>query len=135
MGELADVTVADSRHEAQICYCGEPNCVGTIGGKTQTDIGGMDDLFLEALGILDEVNSGGMKGSRKKKARHLDEDYVPILTPITDPAQANKVSAAMRQSVENPTMMGRLIERVKVSCELEAEADFSSRTTPRCTGK
>lgn len=106
---------ADRRHEAQICYCGEPNCVGTIGGKTQTDIGGMDDLFLEALGILDEVNSGGMKGSRKKKARHLDEDYVPILTPITDPAQANKVSAAMRQSVENPTMMGRLIERVKVS--------------------
>lgn len=75
----------------------------------------MDDLFLEALGILDEVNSGGMKGNRKKKARHLDEDYVPILTPITDPAQANKVSAAMRQSVENPTMLGRLLERVKVS--------------------
>lgn len=75
-----------SRHEAQICYCGEYNCVGTIGGKTQTDVGGMDDLFLDgesgmssaltaALGILDEVNAGGMKGSRKKKARHLDEDY------------------------------------------------------------
>lgn len=39
---------ANSRsHEAQICYCGEYNCVGTIGGKTQTDVGGIDDLFLD----------------------------------------------------------------------------------------
>jgi hypothetical protein len=35
------------RHDAQICYCGEPNCVGTIGGKTQTDIGGMGDLLIQ----------------------------------------------------------------------------------------
>jgi SET domain-containing protein len=34
-------------HDAQVCYCGEPNCVGFIGGKTQTDIGGMDDLYLD----------------------------------------------------------------------------------------
>lgn len=33
-------------HEAQECYCGEPNCVGFIGGKTQTDVDGMDDLLL-----------------------------------------------------------------------------------------
>ncbi len=32
---------------AQPCYCGEPDCVGTIGGKTQTDVAAMDDLFLE----------------------------------------------------------------------------------------
>ena len=35
------------RHEAQPCHCGEPNCVGFIGGKTQTDIGAMDDLYLD----------------------------------------------------------------------------------------
>jgi histone-lysine N-methyltransferase SETD2 len=34
-------------HQAQTCYCGEPNCVGFIGGKTQTDIATMDDLFLD----------------------------------------------------------------------------------------
>lgn len=62
-------------HEAQICYCGEPGCVGFIGGKTQTDIGGMDDLFLDALGITEQVEAEGMKGSKKKKARHLDEDF------------------------------------------------------------
>jgi hypothetical protein len=35
------------RHDPQPCYCGEPNCVGFLGGKTQTDIGGMDDLYLD----------------------------------------------------------------------------------------
>lgn len=34
-------------HDAQVCYCGESNCVGFIGGKTQTDIAGMDDLYLD----------------------------------------------------------------------------------------
>ena len=34
-------------HDAQPCYCGEPNCVGFIGGKTQTDMAAMDDLYLE----------------------------------------------------------------------------------------
>jgi hypothetical protein len=55
------------RHDAQTCYCGEANCSGFIGGKTQTDIGAMDDLFLEALGL---------KGSKKKKGRKLGEDFV-----------------------------------------------------------
>lgn len=34
-------------YDAQICYCGEPNCSGFIGGKVQTDLGTMDDLYLE----------------------------------------------------------------------------------------
>ena len=36
-------------HDAQECFCDEPNCVGYIGGKTQTDIGVMDDLYLEGV--------------------------------------------------------------------------------------
>ena len=43
------------RHDAQPCYCGEPNCVGTIGGKTQTDIGGMNDLFLDGKFLVCKV--------------------------------------------------------------------------------
>jgi hypothetical protein len=34
-------------HDAQPCYCGEAKCVGFIGGKTQTDIAAMDDLYLD----------------------------------------------------------------------------------------
>lgn len=35
------------RYDAQICYCGEPVCSGFIGGKTQTDLGAMDELYLD----------------------------------------------------------------------------------------
>lgn len=63
-------------HDAQPCYCGEPKCVGFIGGKTQTDLAAMDDLYLDALGIADEVDRLGLKGSKKKKGKKLDEDFV-----------------------------------------------------------
>jgi len=62
-------------HVAQECFCGEPNCVGFIGGKTQTDIGGMDDLYIDALGIAEEVEALGLKGTKKKKGKKLDEDF------------------------------------------------------------
>ena len=119
-------------HDAQTCYCGEPNCVGTIGGKTQTDIGGMGDLLIQgecsrcstnrqhadivALGIADDVESMEMKGSKKRKARQLDEiDYIPILKPIPDPETAQKVAAAMRQTMENKRVLSYLLQRIKVS--------------------
>lgn len=38
-------------------------------------------LTLAALGIMDEVEEMGMKGSKKKKARHLDEDFVVSSLP------------------------------------------------------
>lgn len=47
LADRAGLILGRRRHTAQECYCGEPNCVGYIGGKTQTDIGGMDDLYLE----------------------------------------------------------------------------------------
>jgi hypothetical protein len=37
------------RHEAQECFCGEANCIGILGGKTQTDLGAMDDLYIDGL--------------------------------------------------------------------------------------
>lgn len=44
--------ILNTRHDAQECFCGEPNCVGYIGGKTQTDIGGMDDLYIEGMELI-----------------------------------------------------------------------------------
>ncbi|KAH9921135.1 uncharacterized protein B0H18DRAFT_1022083 [Fomitopsis serialis] len=71
-------------HDAQPCYCGEPNCVGFIGGKTQTDIAAMDDLYLDALGISEEVAVLGLKGSKKRKSKKLDEDFIPTLKPLIE---------------------------------------------------
>lgn len=41
----------NNSHEAQPCYCGEPNCVGFLGGKTQTDVAAMTDVVLEGMEI------------------------------------------------------------------------------------
>lgn len=69
-----------------------------------------------ALGIADDVESMEMKGSKKRKARQLDDiDYIPILKPIPDPETAQKVAAAMRQTLENTRVLSYLLQRIKVS--------------------
>jgi histone-lysine N-methyltransferase SETD2 len=56
-----------------------------------------------------------MKGSKKRKARQLDDiDYIPILKPIPDPETAQKVAAAMRQTMENSRVLSYLLQRIKV---------------------
>lgn len=67
--------------EPQTCYCGEPNCLGYIGGKTQTD-GAAPKLshhIIEALGLEDSEEwstATAKKGRRPKKSGDDDEDYV-----------------------------------------------------------
>ncbi|THH26928.1 hypothetical protein EUX98_g7264 [Antrodiella citrinella] len=100
-------------HDAQICYCGEPNCVGFIGGKTQTDIAAMDDLYLDALGISEEVEQLGLKGSKKKKGKKLDEDYLPTLKPLVE-KDVPKVVQAMRQTQSRKVLL-KLLTRVKIT--------------------
>lgn len=57
-----------------------------------------------------------MKGSKKRKARQLDDiDYIPILKPIPDAETAQKVAAAMRQTLENSRVLSYLLQRIKVS--------------------
>ncbi|KAI9432731.1 hypothetical protein H4582DRAFT_1820762 [Lactarius indigo] len=100
-------------HDAQPCYCGEDKCVGFIGGKTQTDIAGMDDLYLDALGIADEVDRLGLKGSKKKKSKKLDEDWMPILKPLAL-KEVPKVIQAMRQTQSRKVLV-KLLTRIKMS--------------------
>ncbi|TDL26882.1 hypothetical protein BD410DRAFT_782971 [Rickenella mellea] len=100
-------------HEAQPCYCGEPNCVGFIGGKTQTDVAAMDDLYLDALGITDEVEMYGLKGNKRKKGKKLDEDYMPILRPLLE-KDVPKVVQAVRQT-QSRKVMSKLLTRVKMT--------------------
>ncbi|EMD35141.1 hypothetical protein CERSUDRAFT_54162 [Gelatoporia subvermispora B] len=100
-------------NDAQPCYCGEPNCVGFIGGKTQTDLAAMDDLYLDALGISEEVESLGLKGSKKKKGKKLDEDYLPTLKPIIL-RDVPKVIQAMRQT-QSRKVMFKLLTRIKMT--------------------
>jgi len=56
-------------------------CVGYIGGKTQTDIATMDDLYLDALGITDEDDLMELKGTKKKKGKKIDDPDFMVSRP------------------------------------------------------
>ncbi|PWN35572.1 SET domain-containing protein, partial [Meira miltonrushii] len=110
-------------NEAQTCYCGEPNCVGAIGGKTQTDIGGMDELFIDALGITEEVDRLEARGTRKKKSRHLDEDFNPTLRPMEEDEVA-KMITAIRQAASNRTILQKLITRIHMTSDTDVQRNL-----------
>ncbi|KAI0688016.1 hypothetical protein BC835DRAFT_1285649 [Cytidiella melzeri] len=105
-------------HEAQPCYCGEAKCVGFIGGKTQTDLAAMDDLYLDALGITDEVEALGLKGSKKKKGKKLDEDFIPDLKPL-QVKDVPKLVQAVRQT-QSRKVLFKLLTRIKLTEDLPA---------------
>ncbi|KAF9264474.1 hypothetical protein L218DRAFT_862694 [Marasmius fiardii PR-910] len=101
-------------HQAQTCYCGEPNCVGFIGGKTQTDVSSMDDLYLDALGITDEDELMEMKGTKKKKGKKIDDpDFMPQMKTIVE-KEVPKVVQALRQ-VQSKKVLYKLLTRIKIT--------------------
>ncbi|BGP58042.1 hypothetical protein JCM8202_001719 [Rhodotorula sphaerocarpa] len=110
-------------HVAQECYCGEPNCEGYIGGKTQTDLGGMDDLYIDALGIAEEVAALGLKGTKKKKGKKLDEDFTPTLHPV-QLDEVPKVSAAIRQALQTRRILEKLLTRVHMTTDEEVQRNL-----------
>ncbi|KAF1917969.1 hypothetical protein BDU57DRAFT_444352 [Ampelomyces quisqualis] len=90
--------------DPQPCYCGEPNCTGFIGGKTQSDNATkLSHATIEALGIDDgdAWDMAATKKTRKKKVSEDDEDYVNDLQPRSlEDDGVPKVMAALRQCTE-----------------------------------
>lgn len=90
--------------EPQPCYCGEPNCTGYIGGKTQTERGTkLSNAIIEALGIEDAEawDTAVAKRPRKKKSGEDDEEYVNNVEPRgLDEDGVNKVMSSLMQCKE-----------------------------------
>jgi hypothetical protein len=90
--------------DPQPCYCGEPNCSGFIGGKTQSDNATkLSHATIEALGIDDGDgwDTTVTKKPRKKKVSEDDEEYVSDLQPRSlEDDGVPKVMAALRQCSE-----------------------------------
>lgn len=107
-------------NDAQECFCGEPNCVGTLGGKTQTDLSGIDDLFLDALGIADEVEETGAKGSRRKRGKRLDLDFIPQMRPIKE-HEATRVMTAARQAGPKREILEKLLRRMEMTTDVNVQ--------------
>jgi hypothetical protein len=90
--------------DPQPCYCGEPNCTGFIGGKTQSDNATkLSHATIEALGIDDGDgwDTAVAKKPRKKKVSEDDEEYINDLkTRSLEDDGVPKVMAALRQCTE-----------------------------------
>ncbi|KAH7360841.1 hypothetical protein BKA65DRAFT_391942 [Rhexocercosporidium sp. MPI-PUGE-AT-0058] len=90
--------------DPQPCYCGEQNCTGFIGGKTQTDRATkLPHATIEALGIDDGDgwDSAIAKKPRKKKTGEDDEEYVNNVQPKgLDEEGVRKVMATLMQCKE-----------------------------------
>ena len=90
--------------DPQPCYCGEANCTGFIGGKTQTERATkLSNTTIEALGIDDGDgwDTAVAKKPRKKKAGEDDEEYVNNVQPRSlDEEGVTKVMATLMQCKE-----------------------------------
>ncbi|EGX90876.1 histone H3 lysine 36 (K36) methyltransferase [Cordyceps militaris CM01] len=104
--------------DPQPCYCGEPTCVGFIGGKTQTERATkLPPATIEALGVDlgDGWDTTVAKKARKKRVDEDDEDYVNSLQarPL-DQDDARKVMATLMQCKEKWIAV-RLLDRIQQS--------------------
>ncbi|KAI1430569.1 hypothetical protein GGR50DRAFT_192214 [Xylaria sp. CBS 124048] len=104
--------------DPQPCYCGEPNCIGFIGGKTQTERSTkLPDATVEALGIDDgeDWDTVVAKKPRKKKINEDDEDYVnSVQARVLDVQGVTKVMATLMQCKEKWIAV-KLLERIQRS--------------------
>lgn len=79
--------------EAQACYCGEPNCVGFLGGKTQTESAGkVSSVLTAALGLSARDINGIIRGKKSP------EDVQPRDLMLDD---VSKVMASLMMNQES----------------------------------
>ncbi|EPE10324.1 histone h3 lysine 36 methyltransferase [Ophiostoma piceae UAMH 11346] len=102
--------------DPQPCYCGEPNCTGFIGGKTQTERATkLSVATIEALGIddPDSWDTTVSKKQRRKKPNEEDEEYVNSLeqTGLAEDG-VTKVMAALMQCKEKWIAV-KLLKRIQ----------------------
>ncbi len=101
--------------DPQPCYCGEPNCTGFIGGKTQTERATkLPTLTLEALGIDDGEDWDIAVPKRPKKKRGEDDtDYVDRqdVKVLDETAVPKVISTLMR--VKEKWIVVKLLSRVQ----------------------
>ncbi|KAJ5055900.1 histone-lysine N-methyltransferase [Bipolaris maydis] len=107
--------------DPQPCYCGEPNCSGFIGGKTQSDNATkLSTDMIQALGIDDGAawdTAVVAKKPRRKKASEDDEEYVNDLQPKElDEDGVKKIVPALRQCTEKWIAV-KLLSRMQNSSE------------------
>lgn len=115
------------RYGAQLqpCYCGLSNCLGWMGGKTQTDAALLlPDGLSEALGVTQQQERTWLKQNKQSKSSPtpdsesgVNESFVRSLTvgPLTEADVTRAMSALMKS--EEPLIVEKLVERLYLTLE------------------
>ncbi|EPY53148.1 histone lysine methyltransferase Set2 [Schizosaccharomyces cryophilus OY26] len=107
--------------QAQPCYCGEPCCVGYIGGKTQTEAQSkLPESVREALGLSEKENRES-SFARKQRRKNAVDDLAQLVqqvkaTPLT-PESATKVVGVLLQT-KDEALIRKLMERIFLTTDI-----------------
>ena len=106
---------------AQPCYCGEPNCIGFLGGKTQTDSASLlPQSYADALGVkvttekkwIKEMKAQGLK-IEKSEENNINIDFVESLEilPCSKVDDVTKVMSVLLQ-IDGSYIGAKLLKRL-----------------------
>ena len=102
--------------QAQPCYCGEANCIGFIGGKTQTEASiKLPENVLDALGVDEMDDWATTTARRKRKKDESEEDFVASLRP--KPVTEAGVTTIMQVLLQNKEqwIISKLVTRIHMA--------------------
>lgn len=105
--------------QSQPCYCGEPNCIGFMGGKTQTDAALLlPDGIAEALGVTPKQEKQWLKENKHLRTQQQDdnskvnEEFIKFIeVNEVNETDVNKVMGSLMKS-QDVNVIKRLIERI-----------------------
>lgn len=109
---------------AQSCYCGERNCIGFIGGKTQTEAASLlPQSISNALGSSIEDEQEFLKAMKargekvSKSDNNINVEYVTSL--VMRPIEIHEVKYVMGAllQTEDPIIAEKLVERLELSSD------------------
>lgn len=105
--------------QKQPCYCGEPNCIKFMGGKTQTDAAMLlPEGVSEALGVTSKMERAWVRENKHKlktmsEDTGINEDFVnniPMLS-LVQPVEVSKVMGALMKN-QDKLIASKLVERL-----------------------
>ncbi|KAK6197529.1 uncharacterized protein RJT21DRAFT_58016 [Scheffersomyces amazonensis] len=110
--------------QSQPCYCGEPNCIKFMGGKTQTDAALLlPEGIAEALGVTPQQERKWLKENKALRSKQqsddtaINEKFIKelIIQPLQE-IEVSKVMGALMKS-QDFTIVNKLIQRINSSRE------------------
>lgn len=108
--------------QSQPCYCGEPNCIKFMGGKTQTDAALLlPEGISEALGVTHKQEKQWLKENKHLRSRQQSDDSVInesfVKSINVQPIQTTDVSKIMGalMKAQDLYIIKKLIERINLT--------------------